>query len=107
MPHHAITVIAHALRDSNIAQDSKVGPAGRGQVFAEIGFRKAVPPEPKRFAQCRNCKHIAYDSDDRCNLKGELTLRRVNLRCSQHRVPVRLGTVCDTHEFAYSDRADR
>ena len=79
----------------------------RGQVFAQIGFRQALPPEPKRFAQCRNCKGIVYDTDERLSLKGKLVFLRLNVRCQQHGVPVRLGTVCDSHEFAYADRSDR
>lgn len=79
------------------------------QALAEIDFRKATPPEPARYAQCRNCKHIGYDSDDRIGLHGRLIFRRVNLRCRGNavRVPVKLGTVCNKHEFAYADRGDR
>lgn len=72
-----------------------------------ITFRRAVPPEPKRYAQCRNCKHFGYDASEYCNSKGAYATRRVNLRCTQHRIVVQMGTVCDGHAFANADRSDR
>lgn len=74
--------------------------------YALAGFRKAVPPEPKVYAQCRNCTHLVYDSDDRTNSRGELTLRRVNLRCKEFKFPVQMGTVCNKHEFRYPAGGD-
>lgn len=74
---------------------------------AVLGFQQAVPPDPKRYAQCRNCKHFRYDDSEYCNAKGALATRRVNLRCSQHKIMVQMGTVCAAHEFAYSHRGDR
>lgn len=72
-----------------------------------VGFKKAVPPEPKIYAMCRNCCYFVYDSDDRTNFRGELTLRRVNLRCSTHKFKVRMETVCDSHSFQYTNRGDK
>lgn len=74
---------------------------------AAAGFRKAVPPEPKRYAQCRNCKHFVYDHSDYCNAKGELAFRKINPRCRTLSIAVTLGSVCDGHDFAYADRSDR
>ena len=75
---------------------------------AAIGFRKAVPPEPKRYPQCRNCKHIVYDDEFYMPLGGGgERSRRTNLRCRQHAIAVLLSCVCDAHEFAYRDRSDR
>lgn len=71
------------------------------------GFKKAVPPEPKIYPQCRNCKSFAYDSDDRTNSRGELTLRRIHLRCSSHQFSVQMGTVCSNHAFAYAHQGDK
>ncbi|MGJ7611801.1 MULTISPECIES: hypothetical protein [unclassified Variovorax] len=74
---------------------------------APSGFRKAVPPEPKRYAQCRNCKHFVYDDSDYCGSKGQLAFRKINLRCRQLQIKVQMGTVCDEHQFANHDRSDR
>lgn len=86
-------------------------PAGyarpTNQRATEVGFRQAEPPEPKRYAQCRNCKQFRYDDSEYCNAKGNLASRRVNLRCSVHKIVVQMGTVCDAHEFANADRSDR
>lgn len=81
-------------------------PAQTPQAVA-VNFRKAVPPEPKIYAQCRNCVHLVYDSDDRCSSRGELLLRKVNLRCKPGGFKVVLGAVCDQHNFAYESRGDR
>lgn len=85
--------------------DGYVRPAAA--VAAELGFCQAVPPEPKRYAQCRNCRHFSYDDSEYCNAKGALASRRVNLRCTRHKIVVQMGTVCATHEFARADRGDR
>lgn len=77
------------------------------QQAAELEFRKAVPPEPKRYAQCRNCKHFVYDDSDRMGRRGELLFKKTNLRCRLNSIKVQMGTVCKTHEFAYPDRGDR
>lgn len=77
------------------------------QQAVDLEFRKAVPPEPKRYAQCRNCKHLVYDDGDRMDLRGQLVFIKENTRCRLHGIAVRLGTVCKTHEFAYPDRGDR
>lgn len=74
---------------------------------AQIGFVKAVPPEPKRYAQCRNCKHFVYDDSEYADSRGRDASRKVNLRCKEHQIMVSMGTVCLKHEFAYSDRGDR
>lgn len=71
------------------------------------GIRAAVPPEPKRYAQCRNCKNFVYDDNEYLGLKGDLRFRKSNLRCRVHLVSVSMGTVCDAHEFAYTNRSDR
>lgn len=72
-----------------------------------IGFRKAVPPEPTRYAQCRNCKFFAYDDEFYMSRRGGDASRKTNLRCKQHNVAVQMSTVCDSHKFAYTDRSDR
>jgi len=73
-----------------------------------IGFRKAVPPEPKRYAQCRNCKHLTYDTSEFMNFRtNKESWRRKNQRCTLHNILVLSSSVCDAHEFAYSDRSDR
>lgn len=77
------------------------------QTASELGFRSAVPPVPKRYAQCRNCRHFRYDDSEYCNSKGELASRRVNLRCDYYKLVVQMGTVCAGHEFANADRGDR
>lgn len=74
--------------------------------YEAAGFRKAVPPEPKQFAQCRNCVHFVYDSEDRMNRRGEVTFGRSNLRCRQFSFPVNLGTVCNSHAFKHALRRD-
>ena len=74
---------------------------------ATLDFKKAVPPEPKRYAQCRNCKHFVYDDSERLGLRGQLLFTKINTRCRLNEIAVQLGTVCKTHEFAYSDRSDR
>ncbi len=71
-------------------------------------LRKAVPPEPKRYAQCRNCKHLVYDDHFYMPLGGgSERSRKVNMRCRVNGIKVSLGTVCDGHEFDYADRSDR
>lgn len=72
-----------------------------------LGIRQAVPPEPTRYAQCRNCKSFVYDDSDYCSAKGELRFRKVNLRCRVHQVAVSMSAVCAAHEFAYADRGGR
>lgn len=74
-----------------------------------INLRKAVPPEPKRYAQCRNCKHMVYDDEFYMPLNGRggERSRKKNIRCRAHDIAVPLGSVCDAHEFAYSNRSDR
>jgi len=73
-----------------------------------IGFRKAVPPEPARYAQCRNCKHVVYDVSEFMNFRtNKESWRRKNNRCGLHRILVLASSVCDAHEFAYKDRGDR
>lgn len=74
---------------------------------AALDFKKAVPPEPKAYAQCRNCKHFVYDDSERLGLRGQLLFVKTNTRCRQHGIAVQLGTVCKTHEFAYANRGDR
>jgi hypothetical protein len=64
-----------------------------------VGFKKAVPPEPKIYAMSA----IAVTSF----LRGELTLHRVNLRCRTHKFKVRMETVCDSHSFQYTNRGDK
>ena len=71
------------------------------------GIRKAVPPEPKRYAQCRNCKHFVYDDSEYCGSRGDLRFKQVNLRCNVHKIAVLKSSVCDAHEFAYANRGDR
>ena len=71
------------------------------------GFRKAVPPEPTKFAQCRNCKNFRYDDSDYMTLKGDMAFRKTNLRCAVHQFSVSMGTVCESHEFQYANRGDR
>lgn len=74
---------------------------------AAIGLRKAVPPEPKRYAQCRNCKHYTYDADDYMDAKGRTAFRKSNPQCVLHKIAVLKSSVCPAHEFAHSDRSDR
>ncbi|MGK2897820.1 MAG: hypothetical protein ACSLE9_03930 [Burkholderiaceae bacterium] len=76
---------------------------------AAIGYAKAVPPEPKLYPQCRNCKHLIYDDHFYMALsgKGGERSKKVNLRCRLHEIAVNLGCVCSGHQFAYADRSDR
>lgn len=74
---------------------------------AQIGFAKAVPPEPKRYAQCRNCKHFNYDDSEYMGASGRELSRQVNFRCRLHKIIVLKSCVCAAHEFAYPDRGDR
>lgn len=74
---------------------------------AAIGLVKAVPPEQKRYPQCRNCKSYTYDADDYMNLRGQLALRKSNPRCTRHNIAVLKSSVCPAHEFAHKDRSDR
>lgn len=72
----------------------------------DSNFRKAVPPEPSKYPKCRNCKHFAYDSDDRMGRKGNLLLKKVNLRCKANQHRVTMGSVCDLHQYMYSTGGD-
>lgn len=74
---------------------------------ANANFRKAVPPEPKRYAQCRNCRFFTYDADDYCDVRGQVRFRKAKPRCVMLGIAVTLGSVCDGHEFAHRDRSDR
>lgn len=74
---------------------------------AAIGLTKAVPPEPKRYAQCRNCKHYTYDADDYMSARGKTEFRKSNPRCTLHKIAVLKSSVCPAHQFAHSDRSDR
>lgn len=71
------------------------------------GFTKAVPPEPKRYPQCRNCASLVYDSADYMDMRGKECWRRENLRCSIHKFAVQMGTVCSSHTYYRPDRSDR
>lgn len=72
-----------------------------------LGFCKAIPPEPKRYAQCRNCSQFRYDSSEYMDAKGREAWRRINLRCTLHKIVVQMGTVCLKHAYANADRGDR
>jgi len=72
-----------------------------------VNYRQVVVPKPEILPACKNCKHFRFDADDRQNFKGELTFRKIKLRCDFLKVPVLNNCVCDTHEFCYSDRRDR
>ena len=74
---------------------------------AAVGLTKAVPPEPKRYAQCRNCRSFTYDADDYMNARGQTAFRKTNPRCTRHKIAVLKSSVCPAHEFAHSDRSDR
>lgn len=75
---------------------------------AIIGIRRAVPPEPKRYAQCRNCRHVVYDDEFYMPLRGgPERSRKRNIRCRAHNLEVSLGSVCDAHIAAYKDLGDR
>lgn len=82
-------------------------PHASAELVARIGLKKAMPPEPKRYAQCRNCKSFVYDDSERLGLSGKLLFIKQNTRCNTHHVAVQLGMVCDDHAFAYADRSDR
>lgn len=77
------------------------------ELAAAIGLRKAVPPEPARYAQCRNCKSFVYDTEEYLNLRGSMCFKKANPRCSKHGIKVLNSSVCTTHEFAYANRGDR
>lgn len=72
-----------------------------------IGYRKAVPPEPKAYPQCRNCASFAYDHDDYMNAKGQVAFRKSNTRCALHGLGTTAGYVCDSHAFARADRSNK
>jgi hypothetical protein len=71
-----------------------------------VNFRKVVAPTPEILAACRNCHHFGYDHDDRTNFKGEITLRKINLRCIRHTFSAINSSVCDDHKFRHADRRD-
>lgn len=71
-----------------------------------VGYRNVVPPKQPVLAACRNCAYFQCDHDDREGWKG-VTFRRVNLRCRNHNMAVKLNCVCDAHQFAHADRRDR
>lgn len=73
---------------------------------AEVHYRRVVYPIPEVLPACKNCKTFCYDADDRMSLRGELTLRRVNLRCTQFGFGVSFESVCDKHAFRHADRRD-
>ena len=72
-----------------------------------MNFRKVVAPKPEILPACKNCRFLGYDSDDRMNFKGQLTIRKVNVRCQLIAIHVQANTVCDAHEFYRADRSDR
>lgn len=73
---------------------------------AEVQYRRVVYPVREILPACKNCSAFRCDHDDRMGSKGELTLRRVNLRCSQFGFGVSLESVCDKHQFRHADRRD-
>lgn len=77
------------------------------EVRGLVNYRKVVVPKPEILPACKNCKHFAFDADDRQSFKGELTFWKIKLRCKVLRVSVLNNCVCDTHEFCYSDRRDK
>ena len=70
-------------------------------------YRKVVVPTPEILPACKNCKHFGYDHDDRQNFKGELTFRKINLRCRMLTISVHSNCTCDGHEFHHPSKADR
>lgn len=82
-------------------------PSEAAEVRSLVNYRQVVVPKPEILPACKNCKHFRFDADDRQNFKGELTFRKIKLRCVVLKVSVLNNCVCDTHEFCYSDRRDR
>ena len=73
---------------------------------AEVHYRKVVRPVPEILPACKNCSAFRCDHDDRMGFNGQVTLRRVNLRCSQFGFGVSLEAVCDRHQFHHANRSD-
>lgn len=70
------------------------------------GYRKVVVPTPPILPACNNCRFFRYSIAERRNAKGEVTQRKVKLRCTQLDIGVHNNCVCDSHVFAHADCRD-